>query len=131
VLAEGQMHMDGRRRHPRFLLPDAWLGTLCLSEDVTVEEIGNHEMSVLSLASAQPGEEFTLELPDGPGANLGVVVLDGSPVITDLGLRYRLRLRVHSIDDRTDNTKDTPDRSTPQSGNPESVNKLSRSEGDA
>jgi hypothetical protein len=125
------MHMDGRRRHPRFLLPDAWSGTLCLSEDVSVEEIGNHEMSVLSLAPAQTGEEFTLELSDGPSAKLGVVVLDGSPVVTDVGLRYRLRFRVHSIDDRTDNTKDTPGRATSQSGNPGSVNDLSRSEGDA
>jgi hypothetical protein len=123
--------MDGRRRHPRFLLPDAWSGTLCLSEDVTVEEIGNHEMSILSLTSGQIGEEFTLQFPDGPSANLGVVVLDGGPVVTDAGLRYRLRLRVHSIDDRTDNTKDAPGRSTQPSGNPESVKDLSRSEGDA
>ena len=119
--------MDGRRRHPRFLVTDGWHGTARLGEDVTIEELGNHEISVLSLTPARAGEEFTLEVPGNPVVHLSVSVLSSTPVVAGEGLHYRLHLRVKSAHSSTDNTEESPSASEPASGDPRPARDSGRS----
>src|SRR5512139_3324479 len=98
------MGMDGRRRHARFLVTEGWRGTARLGEDVTIEQLGNHEVSVLSLTPARAGEEFALEVHGDPVLRLTVSVLTSTPVVAGAGLHYRLRLRVNSAHPSTDTT---------------------------
>ena len=100
-------------------MSDAWCGTACLGEDVAIEELGNHEVSVISQAPGRAGDRFTLEVPGDPVAHLAVSVLTSTPVVAGAGLRYRLRLRVNSAGASTDNTEDLLSASAPSSGDPE------------
>jgi len=111
--------MDGRRRHPRFLVTEGWRGSARLGEDVTIEELGNHEISVLSVTPARAGDEFTLEVHGNPVAHLSVSVLSSTPVVAGAGLQYRLHLRVNSAGPATDNTEESPSASEPASGDPQ------------
>ena len=122
--------MDGRRRHPRFLVTDGWHGTARLGEDVTIEELGNHEVSVLSLTPARAGEEFTLEVPGNPVAHLSVSVLDSTPVVEGAGLHYRIRLRVNSASNSTDNPEESSSTSERAPGDPQPARDLGRSGSD-
>jgi antitoxin (DNA-binding transcriptional repressor) of toxin-antitoxin stability system len=119
--------MDGRRRHPRFLVTEGWHGTARLGEDVTIEELGNHEISVLSLTPARAGEEFTLEVHGNPVAHLSVSVLSSTPVVAGEGLHYRLHLRVNSAGPSTDNTEESPSASELASGDPQRARDSGRS----
>jgi antitoxin (DNA-binding transcriptional repressor) of toxin-antitoxin stability system len=111
--------MDGRRRHPRFLVIDGWHGTARLGEDVTIEELGNHEVSVLSLNPARAGDEFTLEVHGNPVAHLSVSVLSSTPVVAGEGLHYRLHLRVNSARASADNPEQPTSTSEPVAGDPQ------------
>ncbi len=108
--------MDGRRRHTRFLVIDGWHGTARLGEDVTIEELGNHEVSVLSLIPARAGDKFTLEVHGNPVARLNVSVLSSTPVVAGEGLHYRLHLRVNSARASADNTEESSSASETAAG---------------
>jgi antitoxin (DNA-binding transcriptional repressor) of toxin-antitoxin stability system len=118
--------MDGRRRHPRYLVIDGWHGTARLGEDVTIEELGNHEVSVLSLTPARTGDEFTLEVHGNPVAHLSVSVLSSTPVVAGEGLHYRLHLRVNSAQASADNTEESPSASEVAADDPQPARDLGR-----
>jgi len=111
--------MDGRRRHARFLVTEGWHGTARLGEDVTIEQLGNHEVSVLSLTPARAGEEFTLEVHGDPVLRLTVSVLSSTPVVAGAGLHYRLRLRVNSAQPSTDKAGESSSAPELASGDPQ------------
>jgi hypothetical protein len=107
-----------------------WHGTARLGEDVTIEELGNHEVSVLSLTPARAGEEFTLEVPGNPVVHLSVSVLGSTPVVAGAGLHYRLRLRVNSASHSTDNTEESSSTSERAAGDPQPAGDSGRSGSD-
>ncbi len=88
--------MSGRRRHPRFLLPNPVEALLRLREEVTVERWDASEIEVLAPAPCRRGEHLVLEVAGGNGQRpVGVTVRD-SRVSAGAGdaLRYRVLLAV-------------------------------------
>ena len=61
--------MGDRRRHQRFVMADACEGTFQLLEDVTIEEVSEGELKLMSVTPARPGEIVSVEVPgeDGNG----------------------------------------------------------------
>jgi hypothetical protein len=87
--------MLGRRRHSRFQLAVPADGSLRVREDVLVETWNGREAVVLSSGPARTEERFRLELPERPGDEVTVRVLDSRPEMSDDGpIRYRLRLGI-------------------------------------
>ncbi len=84
--------MNGRRRHERFLVSARWAGTLQVREEVTIDHVGETELTLISSAPAEPGARFALEIADPAPAVLAVRVVGSEPVNNDGRLGHRLRL---------------------------------------
>ena len=83
--------MGDRRRHQRFVMADACEGTFQLLEDVTIEEVSEGELKLMSVTPARPGEIVSVEVPGEDGNGNAVFrgqVAESRPVMTDGTLRH-------------------------------------------
>ena len=104
---ENRRLMGDRRRHQRFVMSDACEGTFQLLEDVTIEEVADNELRLLSASPARPGEVVSVEIPGETGNGNAVFkghVAESHPIMTDGTLRHRVVVKTAAIDE------------TPQSG---------------
>ena len=92
--------MGDRRKHQRFVMADPCEGTFQLLEDVSIEEVGDESVSLLSVAPIAPGEFVSIEVPGE--ANNGNAVFKGHvsearPVMTDGTLRHRIVVKLSAL----------------------------------
>lgn len=87
--------MSGRRRHPRFLLPEPVEALLRVRDEVMVERWDAQEIEILSPVPCRRGDRLMLEVAGNGRRPVEVVVVD-SRVSVGPGdiLRYRVRLTV-------------------------------------
>jgi len=89
--------MNGRRRHPRFLLPEALTGSLRVREEVAVERWDERELEILAATPCRPGERLVLEVAGNGQRSLHVTVRESHPVVGgDGAIRHRVILSVVS-----------------------------------
>ncbi len=99
---ESRTPMGDRRRHQRFVMSDACEGTFQLLEDVTIEEVADNELRLLSAAPARPGEVVSVEIPGETGNGNTVFkghVAESQPIMTDGVLRHRVVVKTAAIDE--------------------------------
>ena len=90
-----EVHMSGRRSHPRFAVATPWDGAMRVLRDVVVDRVSREELLVISQAPAIAGEDMTLDLVGaGTTMELRVRVLESRPVIIEGTVRHRIRLSV-------------------------------------
>jgi hypothetical protein len=98
---ENKTPMGDRRRHQRFVMSDACEGTFQLLEDVTIEEVTDDELRLLSAAPAKPGEVVSVEIPGETGNGNAVFkghVTESRPITTDGALRHRVVVKTTAAD---------------------------------
>ena len=98
---ENKTPMGDRRRHQRFVMSDACEGTFQLLEDVTIEEVTDDELRLLSTAPAKPGEVVSVEIPGETGNGNAVFkghVTESRPIMTDGALRHRVVVKTTATD---------------------------------
>ena len=91
--------MGDRRRHQRFVMADACEGTFQLLEDVTIEEVSEDELKLLSVTPGRPGEIVSVEVPGEQGNGNAVFrgqVAESRPVMTDGTLRHVVIVKMTS-----------------------------------
>jgi len=87
--------MNGRRRHPRFLLPEALTGSLRVREEISVERWDEGELEILAATPCRPGERLMLEVAGNGRRSLHVTVRESHPVVGgDGAIRHRVILSV-------------------------------------
>jgi hypothetical protein len=87
--------MNGRRRHPRFLLPEPLDGTLRLREEVAIERWGDGEVEVMAAVPCRPGEKLVLEVTGNGHKPQHLVVRESRPfVAADGAIRHRILLAI-------------------------------------
>jgi len=87
--------MQGRRKHPRFLLSEPVDGNLHLRDEVSIETWGDEEVVVLSPEPQKPGDRLSLEVPGRSRHRTHVRVLESRPAVAGDGvLRHRLTLAI-------------------------------------
>ena len=89
--------MGDRRRHQRFVMADACEGTFQLLEDVSIEEVTDDELRLLSVTPATPGEIVSVEIPGEKNNGNAVFkghVAESRPVMTDGTLRHRVIVKM-------------------------------------
>jgi hypothetical protein len=85
--------MNGRRRHPRFLVPEPIEALLRVREEVAVKTWNPRGVEVLSPTPCRRGERLMLEVGGSAGASVGAVVRESHVAVGPGGaLRYRLLL---------------------------------------
>lgn len=90
-----EVHMSGRRSHPRFAVATPWDGAMRVLRDVVVDRVDREELLAISHAPAIAGEDMSLDLVGaGRAIELRVRVLESRPVIIDGAVRHRIRLAV-------------------------------------
>ena len=107
--------MGDRRRHQRFVMSDACEGTFQLLEDVTIEEVADNELRLLSAAPARPGEVVSVEIPGETGNGNAVFkghVAESQPILTDGVLRHRVVVKTAAV--ATEAVKTAATDETPQ-----------------
>lgn len=85
--------MSGRRSHTRFAVNPVVEGIVRVLRDVTVQQNGDGELTVISREPGVLAERMALEFAE-PAAALRVEVAESRPLIMDGAVRHRLRLRV-------------------------------------
>jgi len=87
--------MNGRRRHPRFLLPETLAGTLRVREEIAVERWDEQELEILATTPCRPGERLMVEVGGKAQRSLHVTVRESHPVVGHDGtIRHRVILAV-------------------------------------
>lgn len=87
--------MSGRRSHVRFALSPAVEGVVRILRDVTVQQAGAGELTVISREPGVIDERMAIEIADRPAPTaLQVEVAESRPLVVDGAVRHRLRLRV-------------------------------------
>ena len=102
---ENRTRMGDRRRHQRFVMSDACEGTFQLLEDVSIEDVTDDELRLLSAAPARPGEIVSVEIPGESGNGNAIFkghVAESRPVMTDGALRYRVVVKMAATDQTPD-----------------------------
>ena len=92
--------MGDRRKHQRFVMADPCEGTFQLLEDVSIEEVADDTVRLLSVAPIAPGEFVSVEVP-GEANNGNAVfrghVAEARPVMTDGTLRHRVVVKLSAV----------------------------------
>ena len=93
VPREAAATMNGRRRHPRFLLPEPLDGVLRVRDEVAIDRWDGEEVEVVAPAPCRPGEELVLEVTGNGHKPLRLVVRESRPfVAADGAIRHRILL---------------------------------------
>jgi hypothetical protein len=87
------MSMLGRRKHSRYLLAQPIDGNVRLRDEVMIEAIDEHEITVLAAEACRPDERVSLEIPGGSRSRVHARVADSRPEVAEDGaIRHRIRL---------------------------------------
>ena len=83
--------MSGRRRHPRYVMPNSE-GTLRLVTDVVVRQDARGNLIAISDQPRKCGDVLSIELVTGAFARTPVRVVEVRPIVDQGSIRHWLRL---------------------------------------